>query len=38
MNALSRSRCGRIILHMLCAMRDRHLRWHWQGILRELPH
>jgi hypothetical protein len=33
---LANSRPGRVMLHLLCALRDRHLAWHWQGILREL--
>jgi hypothetical protein len=35
---LVQSRFGRILLHMACAMRDHHVRWHWLGIRRELAH
>jgi hypothetical protein len=27
---------GRIVLHLLCAYRDRKYQWHWRGVLREL--
>ena len=30
------SRMGRVVLHLWCAVRDHHWRWHWQGIRREL--
>jgi hypothetical protein len=33
---LAESRRGRTALHVMCAMRDHHLLWHWRGILREL--
>jgi len=32
---LAESRCGRVMLHLVCALRDHHLRWHWRGIVRE---
>ena len=35
---LAESRLGRIWLHLLCACRDRKVRWHWVGIRRELSH
>jgi hypothetical protein len=28
-------RIGRVVLHLVCALRDHHLRWHWHGIRRE---
>jgi hypothetical protein len=36
--ALAGSRLGRVLLHALCLFRRRpaDLRWHWQGIMREL--
>lgn len=37
MNA-SESTCGRVLLHLLCMLRDHHWLWHWKGIKRELPH
>jgi hypothetical protein len=27
---------GRVVLHAVCALRDHHWTWHWQGILREI--
>ncbi len=33
---LAVSRCGRIILHLLCLLADRRLRWHAAGVCREL--
>jgi hypothetical protein len=27
---------SRIVLHVLCGIRDRHWLWHWQGIHREI--
>jgi len=33
---LAESRWGRTALHVVCAVRDHHLLWHWRGILREL--
>ena len=32
---LAESRCGRVLLHLVRAVRDHHLRWHWRGIVRE---
>lgn len=33
---LSRSRSGRVLLHIGAAVRSRqNLRWHWRGILRQ---
>jgi hypothetical protein len=32
---LASSAAGRIVLHLVCAKRDHHFRWHWQGVLRE---
>jgi hypothetical protein len=32
---LSEFRYGRVLLHVICAVRDRHVRWHWLGIRRE---
>lgn len=32
---LAKSRHGRVMLHLLCVLRDHHLRWHWAGIVRE---
>jgi len=31
------SHVGRIILHLMCLMRDRKWSWHWAGIRREIP-
>jgi hypothetical protein len=33
---LSEHACGRVLLHLLCLMRDRKIRWHWAGMMREL--
>lgn len=33
--ALAKSRYGRMVLHLVCLLRDSHIRWHWQGIRRE---
>jgi len=33
---MAESRYGRIMLHVICALRDHRLRWHWRGIHREL--
>jgi hypothetical protein len=32
---LVENRFGRVVLHLVCALRDHHLRWHWNGIRRE---
>jgi hypothetical protein len=32
---LASSAAGRVVLHLVCAKRDHHFRWHWQGVLRE---
>ena len=24
------------MLHVICALRDHHIEWHWRGIQREL--
>jgi hypothetical protein len=32
---LAGSRFGRIMLHLVCALRDHHLQWHWRGMRRE---
>lgn len=32
------SKMGRMLLHLVCMVRDHHWWWHWEGILRELPH
>lgn len=32
---LSGSRIGRVILHLVCIIRDRRLQWHFHGIARE---
>jgi hypothetical protein len=32
---LAESRYGRVLLHLICALHDHQLRWHWRGILRE---
>ena len=32
---LAGSSSGRIVLHLMCARRDHHYRWHWQGVVRE---
>ena len=36
MLTLAQSSGGRILLHVLCVMRDGAWGWHWQGIRREL--
>jgi hypothetical protein len=33
---LSESSLGRVLLHVVCLCRDHHLRWHWNGIQREV--
>ena len=33
---LSKSKVGRIVLHMLCCVRTRKYAWHYAGIMREL--
>jgi hypothetical protein len=33
---LAGTRYGRIMLHVVCALRDHQVRWHWRGIHREL--
>ena len=33
---LCTSRFGRVLLHVACAARDRHVRWHLRGVVREL--
>jgi hypothetical protein len=36
-SSLAASRTGRILLHLICFLRrPTHVRWHWNGILREL--
>lgn len=35
---LSRYPLGRILLHLTCMLRDRRLRWHWAGVVREFGH
>ena len=32
---LVKKRIGRVILHAICATRDRHWAWHWRAIVRE---
>jgi hypothetical protein len=32
---IANSRIGRVLLHTLCAIRDRHWKWHWRGMVRE---
>jgi len=27
---------GRVLLHLVCLLRDGKWRWHWCGILREI--
>jgi hypothetical protein len=34
-NRLVESSLGRVLLHLLCACKDHHVRWHWTGIRRE---
>lgn len=34
---LARISMGRVALHLVCAMRDGQVQWHWEGIKRELP-
>ena len=33
---LARVSVGRICLHVACAMKDKRVQWHWEGIKREL--
>lgn len=33
---LAKTSYGRVMLHLLCFVRDGHLRWHWAGIAREI--
>jgi len=33
---LSRTRQGRIELHLLSFLKDHKFKWHWKGILREV--
>jgi hypothetical protein len=33
---LTESAPGRMLLHLACMVRGRHLAWHFQGICREL--
>jgi hypothetical protein len=34
---LAQTRFGRLLLHVACCLkRPDHLRWHWNGIVREL--
>jgi len=33
---LSSNHAGRIILHLICAKRDRKIKWHLKNILREI--
>jgi hypothetical protein len=33
---LATTRTGRVVLHLMALMTDRKLRWHTDGILREL--
>jgi hypothetical protein len=35
---LARNSAGRVVLHVLCLVRDHKLHWHWAGICRELHH
>jgi hypothetical protein len=32
----AQGRAGRVLLHLLCACGDHQVRWHLQGIAREL--
>jgi hypothetical protein len=32
---LARVSVGRMFLHVACAMRDKRVQWHWEGIKRE---
>jgi hypothetical protein len=33
---LAQTRFGRVLLHVICCLRDpRHLIWHWHGVRRE---
>ena len=34
--SFARTRCGRALLHGMCLVRGRNLRWHLDGIVREL--
>jgi len=39
MNArLAQHSFGRMLLHLLCLLRDGHVRWHWAGVRREMAH
>jgi len=33
---LTESRQGRIIIHLISYIKDHHLTWHLQGIIREI--
>ena len=33
---LAKSSVGRVILHLGCMVRDGQMRWHWEGIMREV--
>jgi hypothetical protein len=35
---LTETRAGRIVLHLMCIVRHGRVRWHWDGIRRELIH
>ncbi len=35
---LSRSRSGRILLHLVCIVRHGRIQWHFHGIAREFSH
>ena len=37
MLTLARFRLGRILFHLLALVVDRHIRFHVEGIVRELP-
>jgi hypothetical protein len=36
MTPLTSTRTGRIVLHLMAAVGDHQIRWHWAGILREI--
>ena len=39
MGNLATSRMGRVLIHAVCVLRHpANLRWHWDGILREIKH
>lgn len=34
---MTETRFGRVLLHIACCIkRDKRVKWHWQGIVREL--